>query len=136
LTTVTYTYDFGYVSTGGRSFPLLRLVVRAANGQAVAVDAHLDSGASQSLFDGEILSGIGVNLLDGPLKRYGSAIGAEMEARIHRIRLEHSELGNFDLDVGFSVGPLSRNLLGRDFFDFVQLGFRENQQSVFIEPTP
>ena len=124
------------MNAGSGSFPLLQLVVRAANGQAVAVDAYLDSGASHSLFDGQILSGIGINLLDGLPRRYGAAIGAEMEARIHSIRLEHSHLGNFDLDIGFSMGPMSRNLLGRDFFDLVQLGFRENRQSFFIEPTP
>jgi len=137
LPTVTYAYAFGYVSVGARTLPLMHVVVRAPNGQAVEADACLDSGASDSLFDGEILAGIGINLLDGTLRRYGSAIvGVGIDARIHRVRLEHTELGTFELDVGFSMGPISRNLLGRDFFRLIQLGFREYHQTLFVEPTP
>jgi len=104
---------------------------------AVTTDACLDSGTSQSLFDGELLAGIGVALFNGPERRYSSTVsGSGMTARVHRVRLEHAQLGTFALDVGFSTVPISRNLLGRDFFELVQLGFRESHKSVFIEPNP
>ena len=53
-----------------------------------------------------------------------------MEACLHAVRLSHPELGCFDLEIGFSPFPLRRNLLGRDFFNLVQIGFRERQQAL------
>ena len=41
-----------------------------------------------------------------------------------------------DLDIGFSTVPLRRNLLGRDFFNLVQIGFRERQQVFYVRGEP
>lgn len=137
LHTVTYSQVFRYTDLGGHYSPVLQVGVRALTGQdAIEVDAFIDSGASESLFDGSILQGIGLSLLDGRTKTYQSTAGAVVEARLHPIRLDHEELGNFALVVGFSTGPLKRNLLGRDFFNLIQIGFRAHEGAFFIEPTP
>ena len=47
-----------------------------------------------------------------------------------------SLLGRFTLDAAISTVPIRRNLLGRDFFQHIQLGLREYHQSFFIAPTP
>jgi len=104
--------------------------------QAVLVDAFLDSGAGHSLFDGGIAGGIGIDLLSGARKRYETTAGVLIDARLHRVRLSHLQLGNFELEIGFSMGAISRNLLGRDFFNLTQIGFRENQLTFLVSPTP
>jgi hypothetical protein len=38
--------------------------------------------------------------------------------------------------VGFSSGEIHRNLLGRDFFNLAQIGFRERHLTFFITPSP
>lgn len=38
-------------------------------------------------------------------------------------------------DESFSMADIQRNLLGRDFFDRIQVGFRESHSQFFIEPT-
>ncbi len=115
---------------------MIQVRLRQVNGQgdqAVDVDAFLDSGAETSLFDGAFLEVIGLNLLSGRPRSFISTMGPTHEGRMHRVRLEHEQLGNFDLEIGFSTGPISRNLLGRDFFDFLEVGFREHQESFLIE---
>jgi hypothetical protein len=34
------------------------------------------------------------------------------------------------------LDDIQRNLLGRDFFDLVQVGFRENHSEFYVEPSP
>ena len=134
--TVTYTHDFQYVEAGGdHHLPGLLLSVQAPDGQAIEVDAFLDSGASHSLFNGEILPAIGLDVMAGPVKPYQGVMGPPLEARLHHVRLIHEQLGDFDLEVGFSTVRIARNLLGRDFFDRIQIGFREHHLMFFVEPT-
>lgn len=104
--------------------------------QAVGIDAFIDSGAEGSLFQGWIPESIGLALLDGERKRYAPVHGVPLEARLHRVTLSHTELGSFELELGFCTVEISRNLLGRDFLNLIQVGFRENQQTFFISPTP
>jgi len=59
-----------------------------------------------------------------------------MEGIIHPVRLSHPDLSDFDLEVGFSTVPLRRNLLGRDFFSMVQIGFRERHQVFYVKAEP
>ena len=132
-----YSHTFAYMDLGGGPSPALQLRVGAPGGEVlIDVDAYLDSGASASLFSGDILQGIDLDLLAGKLKRYHSTFGAGIEARLHLVRLSHEQLGSFVLEVGFSTEPISRNLLGRDFFDRIQIGFREHQSAFFVEPSP
>jgi hypothetical protein len=136
---VSYPYEFPYpYDLNGRRFPVLKIEVCAFNQppQPVAVDACLDSGAELSLFEGWIASEIGLVLLEGTPKIYSPAAGPGVNARMHRIRLSNASLGAFEMEIGFSVDDIRRNLLGRDFFNLIQLGFREHQQTFHILPAP
>jgi aspartyl protease len=135
---VTYPYEFTYPYIGTEHFPVLQFRVGSLQpgGEQVDVDAYLDTGAEQSLFEGWIARSVGLELLAGRPRRYRSTAGHAVEARLHYVRLWHPELGDFELEVGFSLSEITRNLLGRDFFDLVQIGFREHQLKFFVNPTP
>lgn len=138
---VHYQYEFGYsYDDQGDPFPILS--VRIGNPRAPEVgprdaDGYLDSGATLSLFDGSYLPE-GMQLFAGELRTYRTASGQAVQARMHRVLVSHPDLGDFELLIGFTIGPkpLVRNLLGRDFFDLVQLGFREHHQAFYVTPAP
>ena len=139
MITVAYTYQFGYLPVDTRSsFPGLPLQVQNPHvpAQIVEVQAHLDSGAGYSLFDGWIATAIGLELLSGRTRRYAPTHGGSLEARVHEVVLVHPVMGSFDLEVGLSTDRIRRNLLGRDFFNFVQIGFRERELAFYVTPTP
>ena len=138
MTIVSYGHDFPYITdTRGNRFPALLLGIQVPQSdETVDLDAYLDTGASTSLFDGSLLRAIGVDLWTGEPSRYEGTSGTIVEARVHPVELVHDTLGVFRLRVGFSLGTIKRNLLGRDFFDLTQIGFREREQKFFVEPTP
>jgi len=135
--TVTYAYQFPYrLSSAGGAFPILPIRIINPHQPARAVDAiaYLDSGAQRSLFDGTLARLIGLDLFHGRRLRFASATGMSIEALLHPVRLSHPEIGDFDLEIGFSTVPLHRNLLGRDFFNLVQIGFRERHLLFYVTP--
>jgi hypothetical protein len=137
--TVAYTYQFPYrQGPVGGPFPILPMTITNPQRSARAVDAivYLDSGAQRSLFDGTLARLIGLDLLARRRLSFASATGISIEAMLHAVRLSHPELGHFELEVGFSTVPLRRNLLGRDFFDLVQIGFREQHLVFYVTPQP
>jgi hypothetical protein len=139
VVTVQYAYEIAYTHDPftGNPFPILPL--RAANlnnlGRALDINAYLDSGAQRSLFDGWIATSLGLDLLSGQALSYGS-LGGTIQGRLHRVRLSHLDLGEFDLEIGFSESQIRRNLLGRDFFNLTQIGFRERYLTFYVTPTP
>lgn len=136
--TVSYLFRFPYRTVTGDLFPLVMLRVSnpAQPDLSLDVDAYLDSGAQRSLFNGWRAQTLGLNLLDGETKLYGSTSGSYVEARLHRVNLHHENLGDFELEVGFSLVQIQRELLGRDFFNLVQIGFRERQLEYYLNTTP
>ncbi len=139
MLTVTYDHEFAYAfGDGGYRSP--RLTLRLANPANPAglldVEAHLDSGAQLSLFDGGIGRALGIDVLSGQRKTYQSTVGVGVEATHHAVRLEHADLGVFEIEVGFTLGEIRRNLLGRDFFNLTQIGFREHHSAFYITPRP
>jgi hypothetical protein len=137
---VQYEHEFPYpYDEDGRRYP--RLTVRVSNAVdpargAVDIDAYLDSGAERSLFDGGIGRAIGIDLLSGEHRQYESTTGSSIAASLHAVRLDLVDLGTFELTVGFSSSRIKRNLLGRDFFDLIQIGFREHQLTFYVTPRP
>ena len=121
----------------GRS-PVLTVTVSNLDGleESIDVDAYIDSGTSTSLFNGSFLSALGVQLINDRRKSFTSTTGYSVEAYLHRVRLTLPDLGAFDLDIGFSNAPIFRNLLGRDFFNHVQIGFRERHSEYYLNPRP
>ena len=140
-TTVTYTRSFSYSidSFSGEPFPGLEVRVSRPDdaGNAVDLIAHLDTGAVRSVFDGSrIVSALGIDLMAGREISIGSIIGFALTARIHRLELSHPDLGSFTLDAAISTVPIRRNLLGRDFFQHLQIGFREFHHTFLITAAP
>ena len=139
MPTVTYTYRFPYgYSSQGQPFPILpiQLLNPADTRRSVEVAAYLDSGTERSLFDGTLALALGIDLLHGRRITYFSAGGTGIDAFVLPVKIRHPELGQFDLEVGFSSITLARNLLGRDFFNLVQIGFREHHLLFYITPEP
>jgi len=139
VTTVSYAYDFAYgYDVNGTLCPLLRFVASNVEdpSKAGAVEAVLDVGAERSLFNGRIGVGLGLDVLSGPQITFATMAGGLLSATLHPVLISHAELGTFELEVGFSSGEIRRNLLGRDFFDLVQIGFREHHLAFFVTPSP
>lgn len=139
MVTVAYDYEREYAyDEGGGRFP--RLIFSVTNpaipSRSVDVDAYLDSGAQRSLFAGWIGQDLKLDILSGRRMTYRSTLGNGLTATLHVVRLEHEDLGEFELEVGFSLDTITRNLLGRDFFNLVQVGFRERHLKFFIAPRP
>jgi len=97
--------------------------------------AYLDSGAEYSLFQAELATAIALDPIGGAQRRYAFANGQEVRAAVREVTVSHPQLGNFSLSPGFTFG-LTRNILGRDFFNFVQVGFRERYLQFFVTSAP
>lgn len=139
MVTVSYEHEIPYGhDPNGRRYP--RLTFRIENpgksAEAVDIDAHLDSGAERSVFDGRLAPLLGLELLDGPELILQSITGAKVSTRLHRIRARHGALGAFDLEGAFTTVPIGRNLLGRDFFALIQVAFREGRLTLYFEAQP
>jgi hypothetical protein len=136
---VAYSYEFPYrQSPAGGLFPILPVTLSTPHQPTRSADVitYLDSGAQRSLFDGTLARLIGLDLLAGRRLTFASTAGLSIEATIHAVRLSHPDLGHFELEIGFSTVPLRRNLLGRDFFSLVQIGFRERYQLFYLRAEP
>ncbi len=132
---VTYEHQFDYAyDPDGSRFPRLDFQMARAGRPAVTVDvdAHLDSGTERSLFNGKLAAVLDIDLLRGPKLVYQSASGSHLVATLHWIELDHPDLGSFQLEVGFSSTEIQRNLLGRDFFNLLQIGFHENHLTLYL----
>lgn len=136
---VTYAHQLDYLhGVDQRRFPglLLRIWNPDFPEQALDIDVYLDSGTERSLFDGRIGRTLGLDLLQGRPTLYRSTAGREVEGRLHQVVVSHPKLGTFRLEIGFSTEPITRNLLGRDFFNLIQVGFRERHLALYVTPTP
>jgi len=136
---VEYKYRFPYpLDPQGDPSPILQLrVFNPSNTfSGLDIDTHLDSGAEYSLLNGWIARTLGFDLLSGNLRTYGPLVGPTIAGRVHRVRLSHPELGNFDMEMGFSTVEIHREILGRDFFNLTQIGFRERQLTYYLSTVP
>lgn len=134
---VAYDHELGYLrdSQTGNPFPGLWIVVRSVGSEReLEIQAHLDTGTERTLLDGQVGRAIGLDLSTGDLLRFRSATGVELTARLHPVVFAHDELGAKDLTVAFSEARLTRNLLGRDYFNLFQIGFRERHSKILVTP--
>lgn len=139
MVTVSYDHELAYAHepNGNRSPQLtFRVSNPAQPTNAIDVDAYVDSGADGSLLNGWIARVLGIDVLSGYKKTYQPTAGPGIDATHHAVRLEHANLGVFELEVGFTLGEIRRNLLGRDFFNLVQIGFRERHLAFYVSPRP
>jgi hypothetical protein len=140
---VEYLHRYPYRDYAGRLFPFFVVTLRNPdNGLEVEQDAFLDSGASRSLFRGEVAGMLGLELLAGEPLEFSTNTGQVVTARIHTVQIALPESEDqpgpqpFNLSLAFSLSDLGRNLFGRDFFDLVQIGFREHESEFFLSPDP
>ncbi|HXR35536.1 MAG TPA: hypothetical protein VN754_06285 [Candidatus Binataceae bacterium] len=134
-----YSFSYLFDPVTQDYFPglIVRVLKPGSPDSGVDLNVHFDSGASRSLLNGEIVvPALGLDLFSGPTQRYNPVTGSGLEGRLHKVEIFHPDLGSFVLDVGISTVPIRRNILGRDFFDLVQIGFREHHQTLFITPEP
>jgi len=138
MVTVEYQHNLNYRQMQAGSFPALVLSVAHQHNLDLSfdTDAYLDSGAERSLFDGALLSGLEIDLLNDKAMSYVATTGASVTAYLHNVRITIPDIGTFNLEMGFSDVHLSRNLLGRDFFNLVQIGFRENWRQYYLTFSP
>ena len=114
----------------------VRITRQDIPGLEIDTDAYLDSGAEASLFNGDLLAALEIDLINNNRKSYGSTFGSSITGYLHNIRLTLPDVGDFTMEIGFSHGEIRRNLLGRDFFNLVQIGFRERQFEYYLNPRP
>lgn len=139
MTTVSYAHQFDYgYDDDGRRLPLLKLRLTNVTdpGLRVDIEAALDSGAERSLLDGQIGFALGLDVLNGPSLAFETMGGGILRATLHTVELSNSELGEFKMEIAFSTVEIRRNVLGRDFFDRIQIGFREHHLTFFVTPSP
>jgi hypothetical protein len=138
---MAYTHSFSYQidSLSGETFPGLPVRLSLPEDERTFLDlfTHLDTGASCSIFDGApAVSTLGINVMDGREIGLSTVGGFALTARIHRVQISHPQLGRFTLDAAISTVPIARNLLGRDFFQQIQIGFREFHHTFHVAAVP
>jgi hypothetical protein len=135
---VDYQYSSNYRQFESGSFPVLQVRITRQDDPELGVDAdvYLDSGAERSLFNGQLLAALEIDLINDKPKPYGSTIGNSITGYLHDVRLTVPDVGDFSLAIGFSEVQITRNLLGRDFFNLVQIGFREHQLQYYLNTNP
>lgn len=133
MVTVDYTHRFNYREVMEGHSPILAVTLSMGDESAeVDADAYLDSGASLSIFDGSFVRALGGQLINDRRRTFYSTAGSSVRAYLHPVRMPVPDLGVFELDAAFSDTPLSRNVLGRDFFNLVQIGFRDRYREFYI----
>jgi predicted aspartyl protease len=123
---------FAYRNFVGTFMPILR--VRLTFGErSVYVDAYVDSGASFSIFAGEVAEELGMNLYDGQLVYVMVGSGAEIPVYLFRLVLG---IGweKLSATIGFSEElGVGFNLLGRkDVFDQLEFCFRDGEKELLV----
>jgi hypothetical protein len=130
--TVTYSHEFPYrhILAGG-TFPVLPITIGAAHHLPRSADviAYLDSGAQRSLFDGTLAGAIGLDLLAGRRLTMASTAGFSIDAIVHPVRLSHPDLGDFNLEIGFSTVPCAAIYLGGISSTSCRLDFASGSRS-------
>ena len=135
---VNYLHEFNYHEFQEGQSPVLQLQVSHPDNSEnkIDVDVYLDSGTQRSLFNGFIIASLGITLINDRIQWYSTTAGNSIDAYLHRVQLTLPDVGNFNLEIGFSKERIRRNLLGRDFFNLAQIGFRENQLKYYLTPSP
>ena len=113
-------------------FPIIEVII--ANYQHILrIDALVDSGASISIFKGEIARAVGIDIISGQKIIFQGA-SAKLLGYIHKLNLE---IGGkkFTARIAFSDDlSTSFNLLGRlDVFDRFLITFNESKKQLVMK---
>ncbi len=118
----------------GSLFPglIIELQNSRTGASTMEINAELDSGAEYTLFQGHWARAIGLDVFNGTPFTFGLANGLALDARILPVVISVGDLGRFNLQARFSTGPLIRNILGRDFFVLLPIGFDEHHSEIYL----
>ncbi len=138
---VSYLYSFPYrpVDEKGSLFPCVPVRLKYGYKELDA-SAILDSGAEESLFDWRHATTLGLTINQGNRKDLSGLGGGKITAYLHTVSLMIGD-HTFTYKIGFPdpvlhTQPLRCNLLGRNFFEHVKVGFREKYLEIYLDPTP
>lgn len=131
---VDYDLDFNYREYANQRGPFLPITLIGPTGKVDTL-ALVDSGAQGTLFQGQLASIIGVQLLEGGPEIFSGLGGGSVNARMHKISVEINGY-TIDVEAGFSMDPIARNLLGATFLEHVQFGVRKKHEKFFIATSP
>ncbi len=135
MDTISYRFRLSYLRrSNGSLFPGLAVELQdpLTGAKTMEIDAELDSGAEYSLFEGSLASAIGLDLFDGRSFAFRLNNGVPLDSRILPVVITHRGLGDFNHNLRFSTAPLNSNILGRDFFDLLIIGFDEHHSEVYL----
>ena len=126
-------HEFSYVPFRGSSFPMIPLEMRRPNGRWITTEALVDSGATLSLFDGQIGRDLGLSINHGERIR-PTGIGGTINAFLHRIDFKMGD-EEFEGQAAFTSGHrLPLNLLGRKaFFERFLVTFDERNRRTVLD---
>ena len=135
-TVISFDHEVEYLDTPDGRAPALMVAIENPRrpGRSMESIAYLDTGAERTLFDGEMAESLGINIFDGRKVLCSPTRGGSFGAREHEVILSHPSIGRLRLTVYFSEEPIRRMLLGRDFFELMQIGFRQYEQMFFLSP--
>lgn len=126
--TIRYEHTFNYfVLPTGKRRPGLLIQIRNG-GVQLDTKAFLDSGAEYSLFTGKFAPALGLDLIAGRPRAYRTINNTVINGYVHPVSVYVPEVGEFPIQLGFSLHQITTNILGRDFFDLVKIGFDEHEQ--------
>lgn len=131
---VDYDLDFNYREYANQRGPFLPITLIGPSGKVDTL-ALVDSGARGTLFQGQLARIIGVQLLKGDPQTFHGLGGGNVNARMHKISVEINGF-TIEVEAGFSMDPIERNLLGASFLEHVQFGVREKHERFFIATSP
>jgi hypothetical protein len=131
---VEYALEFDYRIVAGKDVPMLPIRLSNAEGYGIKIFACVDSGAEFSLFRADHLLAFGVQLLDGKPETVSTLV---MNFTVYRHELSIEVVQGFPIPLmpGFS-DMIRRDILGRDFLNYCQVGLRERYLKVLFDPTP
>lgn len=131
-TTVSYAHKFEYRNIPGHEglYPALLLSISAT--ESVDTVGVIDTGSVRTLFNGELAAAIGLRLEDGTPQALYPINGGVLRTKLLKAHILFNGL-EFDLDICFSEARVNRNLLGRDFLEKIQVGFREHHRLIYLQ---
>lgn len=130
---LTYAYT---LLNGGIIAPILPVRLISTDGlRHQDTTALVDSGADVSVFHAVFARAISIDIEAGR-EETATGVSGDISIYYHRVQIQvDTEI--YDLEVGFTDDlHTPENLLGRDWFNQIQLGFRENLREFYLRLEP
>ena len=130
---------FSTMVKGGRSRPVLPLIVESLSGQRIVIDALLDTGADLSLLPVDVAIALGIDLLTLPQTPVSSALGQQLTYAPLDLMMELRSMPDvyrWRAHVGILSQSMTYSILGtRGFFEHFRLCYEWSAQLIEIEPS-